>query len=157
MKSIDLLWKYCMEISYQIFTIFLFLPVSKEVYYRLNNSYTHLQAATGKAFAFIVWKKPDADPSEHIQDNKLIYGPVLPWALTMKLIEPQCIQDTAAIILSSSLCSKLLQNHSSPVPFPLCSPFDTFYPYLDYSSFTHLSAPVSSLIFLEAALLKPLA
>lgn len=51
-------------------------------------------------------KSPDTDPSESTEDNKTISGPVLPWALTMKHIEPQCIQDTAAIILSVILMLK---------------------------------------------------
>lgn len=39
-------------------SFFFWQSVSEEVYYRLNNSYTHLQAAIGKVFAFIVQEKP---------------------------------------------------------------------------------------------------
>lgn len=74
----------------------------------------------------------------------------------MKLVEFQSIQDTAVITLLSTFCSKHLQALSSPILFPLPSLFEAFCPHLDISSSTHFSAPVSSLSFLAAPLLKPL-
>lgn len=74
----------------------------------------------------------------------------------MKLFELQSIQDTAVITLLSTFRSEHLQALSSPILFPLPSHFEAFCPHLDISSSTHFSAPVSSLSFLAAPLLKPL-
>lgn len=82
----------------------------------------------------------------------LCYLELWPWN-TLTLSDYKMLLPLSSL---PSLCSKHLQNHSSPVLFPLCSPSDTFCPFLDNPSSTHLSAVLSSLSFLGAALLKPL-
>lgn len=101
-------------------------------------------------------KSPITEPLECIQDNKTFSRPVLPWAITMKHVESQSIQDTAVITLSNTFCSKHLQVLSSPALLPLCSPFQAFCPHLDNSSSSSLLCTcfftqLSSSTFAEAS------
>lgn len=124
--------------------------------YRVNYSYTCLQATIWKVPLLFGKENPHYRTFRTYKDNKTFSRPILLWAVTMKHIASQSIQDTAVITLSNTFCSKHLQDLSSPVLFPLCSPFQAFCPHLDNSSsnsllFTCFITQLSSTTFAEAS------